>query len=201
MSLAQLVQKAESIAPELAKEGKEIEEVVQQLHREIRTTSYLLHPPLLDEAGLNSALSGYVQGVAERSGMAIQLNLSEDFGRLPSDMELAIFRVVQECLTNIHRHAESKTACIRVGRDKASVYIEVRDEGKGVSPQRFAEIQSRGSGVGISGIRERLRQFHGEIKIESTDTGTSVLVSIPFPASTYIASQEAAEEPPFKTAV
>ena len=181
LSLAQLVQKAEMIAPELAKEGKEIEEVVQQLHREIRTTSYLLHPPLLDEAGVKPALSWYVQGVAERSGIAIDLNISEDFGRLPAEIELAIFRVVQECLTNIHRHAASKTAYIRVTRKKASVCIEVRDEGKGMSPQRLAEIQSRGCGVGIGGIRERLRRFHGEMKIESNGSGTTVSATIPIP--------------------
>lgn len=179
LSLAQLVQNAEGISPELAKEGRQIEEVVQQLHSEIRTTSYLLHPPLLDEVGLSSALSWYVQGLVERSGIAIDLNISNDFGRLPADMELAIFRVVQECLTNIHRHAESKTAAIRIGRENGSVCIEVRDEGKGISPERLAEIESRGSGVGIAGIRERVRHFGGTMKIESDQTGTRVLASIP----------------------
>jgi len=179
LSLAQLVQKVQMIAPELAKEGKEIEEVVQQLHREIRTTSYLLHPPLLDEAGVKPALSWYLQGVMERSGIAIELDIPEDFGRLPAEMELAIFRVVQECLTNIHRHAESKTARIRISREKARVRIEVRDEGKGMSPQRLAEIQMQGSGVGIGGIRERLRRFHGELKIESNGSGTTVSAVIP----------------------
>lgn len=181
MSLAQLVQKTQAISPELTKEGKEIEEVVQQLHREIRTTSYLLHPPLLDEAGVKAALNWYVQGVMERSGIVIQLNVSEDFGRLPAEMELAIFRVVQECLTNIHRHAESKSARIRITREKGSVLIDVRDEGKGISPQRLAEIQTHGSGVGIGGIRERLRRFGGEMKIESNGSGTVVSATIPIP--------------------
>jgi signal transduction histidine kinase len=181
MSLAQLVQRAEVSAPELAKEGKNIEQMVQQLHREIRTTSYLLHPPLLDECGLSSALNWYVQGVAERSGIAITLNIAEDFGRLPSDMELAIFRVVQECLTNIHRHAQSKTASIRVAHENGAVRLEVEDHGKGISPERLAEIESRGFGVGISGIRERLHQFHGELKIASNGSGTRVFVSIPVP--------------------
>lgn len=181
LSLAQMVQKAEKIAPELAKDGKEVEEVVQQLHREIRTTSYLLHPPLLDEAGVKSALGWYVQGVGERSGIAIELNIAEDFGRLLPEMELAIFRVVQECLTNIHRHAESKTASIRVAREKGSIRIEVRDEGKGISPQRLAEIQTQGSGVGIGGIRERLRRFHGEMQIESNGLGTVVSATMPIP--------------------
>ncbi|HLV87892.1 MAG TPA: PAS domain S-box protein [Candidatus Sulfotelmatobacter sp.] len=179
LGLAQLVQDAEIVSPELAKAGRQIEEVVQQLHREIRTTSYLLHPPLLDEAGLSSALEWYVQGLAERGRMAIDFDISADFGRLPADMELAIFRVVQECLTNIHRHAESKTATIRIARDNGSVCIEVRDEGKGISPERLVEIESRGSGVGIAGIRERVRHFGGTMKIESDQTGTRVLVSIP----------------------
>jgi len=179
LSLAQLVKKAEEVAPELARQGKEIEEVVQQLRREIRTTSYLLHPPLLDEAGLNSALSWYVQGVAERSGMQIDLRIADNLGRLPADMELAIFRVVQECLTNIHRHAESKTALIRVAREEEKIRMEIRDKGKGMSRERLAEIHSRGSGVGIGGIRERLRYFGGEMRIESDASGTRVLATIP----------------------
>lgn len=190
LSLAQMVQKAEMIAPELANEGKEIEQVVQQLHREIRTTSYLLHPPGLDEAGINPALSWYVQGAAERSGIAIDLNVSEEFGRLPSEMELAIFRIVQECLTNIHRHANSKTAYIRVVRERAGVCIEVRDDGKGISPERLAEIRSGGCGVGIGGIRERLRRFHGEMKIESNSSGTTVSTIIPIPNETPLAHLE-----------
>lgn len=179
LSLAQLLDRVQVVAPELAKQGKEIETIVQQLFREIRTTSYLLHPPLLDDAGLSSALNWYVQGVAERSGIAINLSVSNDVGRLPAEMELAVFRMVQECLINIHRHAESKTASIRLGRQEESLCIEVRDEGKGISPQRLAEIQSRGSGVGIGGIRERLRQFRGEMRIESNGSGTTVFASIP----------------------
>jgi PAS domain S-box-containing protein len=183
LNLAQLVERAQVIAPELAKEGKEIEGVIQQLHREIRTTSYLLHPPLLDECGLASALYSYVEGLAERSHIAIALDVAANVGRLPSDMELAIFRVVQECLTNIHRHSGSETALIRITRDGKSVRTEVQDHGKGIPPRRLSEIQSHGVGVGIMGIRERIRQFHGEMKIESNGSGTSVIVSIPMPKS------------------
>lgn len=190
LSLAQMIQKAEGIAPDLVKDGREVEKVVQQLHREIRTTSYLLHPPLLDEAGLGSALNWYVQGLTERSRMKIDLNISDDFGRLPADMELAIFRVVQECLTNIHRHAESKTAFIRIARGDGSVCIEVRDEGKGISPERLSEIESRGSGVGIAGIRERVRQFGGEMKIQSDGFGTTVYAMAPLPHNARSADQE-----------
>jgi PAS domain S-box-containing protein len=190
LSLAQLVENAALVAPALAQEGKEIEGVVQQLHREIRTTSYLLHPPLLDECGLASALNWYVEGLAERSHIAITLDVAANVGRLPSDMELAIFRLVQECLTNIHRHSGSKTALIRVAREAESVRTEVRDQGKGISPERLLEIQSHGSGVGMRGIRERIRQFHGEMKIESNGSGTSVIVTIPTPKQVRSAGNE-----------
>lgn len=181
LSLAQLVHRAEGIAPELAREGKEIEGVVQQLHREIRTTSYLLHPPLLDECGLASAVNWYVEGLGQRSGIAIQLDISDNLGRLPSDMELAIFRLVQECLTNIHRHSGSKAASIRIFVEAESLHAEVSDQGKGIPPERLAEIRSGGSGVGIKGMQERLRQFGGTMSVESNGAGTRVSASIPLP--------------------
>ncbi len=181
LSLAQLVERAQVVAPELAKEGKEIEGVVQQLHREIRTTSYLLHPPLLDECGLASALNLYVEGLAERSDVAITLDVADNVRRLPSDIELAIFRFVQECLTNIHRHSGSKTADIRMFVDAESLHVEVSDRGKGIPPERLAEIRSGGSGVGIRGMQERLRQFGGEMTIDATGSGTRVLAAVPIP--------------------
>jgi PAS domain S-box-containing protein len=181
MNLAQFVQKTGRTAPEVAGEAETIQEMVQQLHRDIRTTSYLLHPPLLDESGLYSALSWYTQGLVERSGLQVRLDMSEDFGRLPGDMELVVFRLVQECLTNIHRHSGSKLASIRVVRQSDQVAVEVRDQGAGMSPERLAQVQSGGSGVGIRGMRERLRQFKGEMKIESDCNGTGILVTIPVP--------------------
>jgi PAS domain S-box-containing protein len=159
LSLAQLVERAQVIAPELAKEGKEIEEIVQQLHREIRTTSYLLHPPLLDECGLASAVNWYVEGLSRRSGIAIELDIADNLGRLPSEVELAIFRFVQECLTNIHRHSGSKSASIRIFVEAETLHAEVSDRGKGIMPERLAEIRSGATGVGIKGMQERLRQF------------------------------------------
>jgi PAS domain S-box-containing protein len=181
ISLAQLVQKTGRNAPELATEAEQIQETVQQLHREIRTTSYLLHPPLLDENGLYSAISWYLQGLLERSGLEVQLDISKEFGRLPRDMELVIFRLVQECLTNIHRHSESKTASIRIARESNQISLDIRDKGKGMPPARLAEIQSGRSGVGIGGMRERLRQFEGTMNIESDRSGTRVFASIPLP--------------------
>jgi PAS domain S-box-containing protein len=149
MDLAQVVQKAGRNAPDIAAEIEPIQETVEQLHREIRTTSYLLHPPLLDENGLYSAITWYVQGLLDRSRLAIQLDIPLEFGRLPRDMELVIFRLVQECLTNIHRHSESKTASIQMARESNQITLDIRDQGKGMSPERLAEVQAGRSGVGI----------------------------------------------------
>ena len=146
LSLAQLVERAEAIAPELAKDGKEIEGVVQQLQREIRTTSYLLHPPLLDECGLRSAVNWYVEGVARRSGIAIELDIADTLGRLPSEMELAIFRFVQECLTNIHRHSGSKAASIRMFVETGTLHAEVSDQGRGIMQERLAKFDQARQG-------------------------------------------------------
>jgi PAS domain S-box-containing protein len=185
MNVAMLVQTAGRNAPALAAEAERIQETVQQLHREIRTASYLLHPPLLDESGLDSALSWYTHGLMERSGLEITLSIEEDFGRLPRDMELMVFRLVQECLTNIHRHSESKTAVIRVGREEGKLSVEVRDQGRGIPADRLAEIQSRGSGVGIRGMQERVRQFNGKMTIHSDPSGTQISVSIPIPKTDF----------------
>ena len=183
MNLAQLGKIAAHNSPHLVADVKRIEESVQQLHREIRTASYLLHPPLLDESGLASALGWYTQGLSERSGLDIDLRIADDFGRIPGEMELIVFRVVQECLTNIHRHSGSKRAIIRIARQPDTVTVRVADSGKGISPKKLGEIQSSGSGVGIRGMRERLRQFHGNLSIDSNEAGTTVCVTIPLPGN------------------
>jgi signal transduction histidine kinase len=139
----------------------------------------LLHPPLLDEAGISSALSWYVQGLAERSSLEIDLRVPDNFGRLPYEMELLIFRIVQESLTNIHRHSGSKTALIQLEREEESIRVKIEDHGTGMSPERLAAIQSQGTGVGIRGMRERLRHFHGDLTIESDDSGTRVCATLP----------------------
>ena len=180
LQLAQFVEDAAAHdAPQLAKQAGEIEQAVQQLSRELRTTSYLLHPPLLDESGISSALSWYVQGLAERSSLEIDLQIPENFGRLPSEMELLIFRLVQESLTNIHRHSGSKTALIQLERKENSIHVKVEDHGSGMPPERLAEIQSQGTGVGIRGMRERVRHFHGDLVVESNGSGTKVCASLP----------------------
>ena len=179
MQLARISADAKKNPAQLAKDIQDAEESVQHLSQEIRTTSYLLHPPLLDETGISSALSWYVQGLAERSSLAIDLKIPDNLGRLPSEMELLLFRLVQECLTNIHRHSGSKTARIRIEREGNNIHLEVEDKGRGMSPERLAEIQSQGTGVGIRGMRERVRHFRGDLVIESNGSGTKVYATLP----------------------
>ena len=174
MKMQRLLQKIKQTAPELTSEPEVIQGLLDKLNQDIRTTSYLLHPPLLDESGLAAALPWYVRGLSERGGIDIRLDISENLGRLPQDMELVIFRLIQECLTNVHRHSGSKTALIRIGRDEGRIRIEVADQGKGISRERLAEIQAGGTGVGIRGMRERVRQLNGEMEIESNGSGTTI---------------------------
>jgi len=187
------MQEAGYKSSEVTSKIEEIQKTVQQLHREIRTTSYLLHPPLLDESGLYSAISLYLQGLRERSALEVRFEISEQFGRLPSELELAIFRLVQESLTNIHRHSGSKTASIRIDRESNQITLDIRDQGKGMSSERMAEIQSGRSGVGISGMRERLRQFEGTMNIESDSSGTRIFATIPLPKPASLEGQSKAE--------
>jgi signal transduction histidine kinase len=153
--------------------------LVQELSQEVRTISHLLHPPLLDEAGLASALRWYVEGFAQRSKTRVDLEVA-DFGRLSRESETAIFRTVQECLTNIHRHSESPTASIRIGTSDNQVWVEVEDRGKGIPPEKQGEMASKGTpGVGIRGMRERLHQLGGTLEIHSSGKGTLVLARVP----------------------
>ena len=166
--------------PLLARGVEESQELVQQLSNEIRTLSYLLHPPLLDENGLSEAIRWYIGGLTERSGINIELSISESFGRLPREMEVTLFRIVQECLTNIHRHSGSKNAMIRILRKADSISLEIQDEGKGIPAEKLGNIQAH-SGVGITGIRERVRHFGGVLNIQSNYLGTTISVTFPAP--------------------
>jgi PAS domain S-box-containing protein len=188
MNIARLAEDANNDPGQLAKDIESVQDLVKHLTQEIRTTSYLLHPPLLDESGLSSALQWYVQGLADRSGLDIDLDIPEHFERLSPEMEVVIFRIVQECLTNTHRHSGSKTARIVVARKGENVYVEVQDHGKGMSRERFAEVQSHGTGVGLRGMRERAHQLHGDLSIESNSLGTKI--SATFPAKTLPANEE-----------
>lgn len=156
------------------------ESLVQQMSTEVRTISHLLHPPLLDEAGLSSALRWYVDGFAQRSGIKVELDMPDNFGRLPSDLETAVFRVAQECLTNIHRHSGSAVAKIRVRQRDEQLWLDIEDKGRGIPQHKLEEMASTGTpGVGIRGMQERLRQLDGKLAIESNQNGTSVRVRLP----------------------
>jgi signal transduction histidine kinase len=158
------------------------EALVKEMTTGIRTISYLRHPPLLDEAGLISALRWYVEGLAARSEIRVDLEVPDDFNRLPQDLEMAIFRVVQECLTNVHRHSGSPVAKIRLSRSADDVQLEVRDQGKGIPPEKLSEMASSGApGVGIRGMRERIHQLGGTLEISSDGNGkgTAVVVKLP----------------------
>ena len=158
--------------------------LVQDLSKEVRTISHLLHPPLLDEAGLASALRWYVDGFAQRSKIKVDLKFPADFGRLPRESETAIFRTVQECLTNIHRHSGSSIATIRIDASVNQVRLEVEDRGKGISQEKQSEMASTGiPGVGIRGMRERLRQLGGSLDIHSDGKGTLIVAQLPVVAT------------------
>jgi len=165
------------------------ESLVHEMTTEVRTISHLLHPPLLDEAGLSSALRWYVDGFALRSKIQVDLDLPADFGRLPRESETAIFRVVQECLTNIHRHSGSSNAKILLRQRDHEVVVEIADKGKGIPPEKREEMSSSGSpGIGIRGMRERLRQLSGTLEIDSNGSGTVITVHLPVPESSQPAS-------------
>jgi PAS domain S-box-containing protein len=155
------------------------EALVVRVSDEIRTLSYLLHPPLLDEIGLESALKDYVDGFSTRSKIEVRLDIPREFGRLSKDAEIALFRVAQECLTNIHRHSGSGTAAIRIVRDDGTVKLEVQDDGKGMPAERVALLNTTGTlGVGFRGMRERLRQLGGSLVVSSNEKGTLVAATL-----------------------
>jgi PAS domain S-box-containing protein len=148
--------------------------------REVRTLSYLLYPPMLEETGLSSAIRWHLDEFSKRSGIRTTYETA-DQARLPRDIELALFRVFQESLTNIHRHSESKTAQIRFAIEPERVFLEIKDQGKGMSSD-FSGSKTHPPdtlGVGIRGMHERVRQLGGELQITSTAEGTTVCVTIP----------------------
>jgi signal transduction histidine kinase len=167
---------AQSENTKIAKMVQDSGALTEELTRQIRTMSYLLHPPLLDEAGLESALRWYIDGFAQRSNIAVDLVVYEDVGRLSSEVEIALFRVVQESLTNVHRHSGSRVASVRIARDSEQVTLEVRDEGK--SEQQGKKIFN--PGVGILGMRERVRQLGGSLELYSDEGGTIVRAFVPW---------------------
>lgn len=169
--------------PYLLRSVSEVVALADQAINEIRTMSYLLHPPLLDEVGFSCAAEWYVEGFAKRSGINVTLDFANERQRLPIAVETALFRVLQESLTNVHRHSKAKQAKVRYLRQPESTILEIRDFGCGIAAERlsgFCEVNGQ-TGVGLAGMRERLNELNGRLELESDGHGTSVRAIVPLP--------------------
>jgi len=163
----------------------EIAGLADQALQEIRTTSYLLHPPLLDEAGFNSAAQWFVDGFGKRSGIEVRLDLATKHERMPISIETALFRVLQESLTNVHRHSGALEVSIRFQYQAETVMLEIRDCGRGIPMETLTRLRESNSetGVGLAGMRERLNELNGKLEIESDCHGTSLRAIVPLPVA------------------
>jgi PAS domain S-box-containing protein len=183
INLETLVQKASTLPKDFVEAVSESQLLCEQTQAEIRTLSYLLHPPMLDEAGLILALEWFVDGFSRRSGIHVDFNAPPEFRRLPSQMETALFRIVQESLANIYRHSGSRTAEVGLERGEGQVCLRVTDHGRGIAATGngggATAQRAETLGVGISGMRERLRQLGGRLEVRSDKTGTSVTAVLP----------------------
>lgn len=155
---------------------------VETCSSELRTMSYLLHPPLLDALGLGGAIRDYADGFAKRSGIRVDLELPSDLGRMPSEAETTVFRVMQECLTNVLRHSGSHTASISLYHEGNDLFLEISDTGHGMPAEQLQDMREgrSGLGVGIAGMRERLRQLDGRLTIDSSESGTCIRSRLPY---------------------
>ena len=161
-------------------------ELLDDVSREIRTVSYVLHPPMLDELGLEYVLPWFVEGFSKRSGIAVDMDIQKDIGRLPADVETTLFRIAQEAMTNVHRHSGSNTARIALHRDAGSATLEIEDQGRGLPPDVLEPTRhaTAGLGIGIAGMRERVRQLGGRLDISGSSRGTAVRVVLPLASRT-----------------
>jgi PAS domain S-box-containing protein len=171
----QAVARSHSVSAALRGIHRESLELIEGAMQEIRTLSYVLHPPMLDEAGIASALRWYVKGFSERSGISVTLDAPDDFGRFPREIEMMMFRVAAESLSNIHRHSGSSKAAIRLIRAPDEFVIEIEDWGRGISAERLRAAETGALGVGIVGMRERVAEIHGKLIISSRPGGGSVV--------------------------
>jgi signal transduction histidine kinase len=161
-----------SVNPAVASLISDSKTLLERSIQEIRTISHLLHPPLLDEIGLGSALNQFVRGFSERSQTVVHLEIAREFGRLPADVELSIFRLVQESLTNIHKHSGATTATVALDVTENNVVVTVRDDGVGIP-------QGQSAGIGLAGMRERVLQLGGTFDVQSSRAGTTISATFP----------------------
>jgi PAS domain S-box-containing protein len=170
--------------PRNTSELAECSQLIEEAISEVRTISYLLYPPMLEELGLKSAVPWYLEGFTKRSGIKTTFEVSPDFDRIPGDLELALFRVLQESLTNVHRHSGSSTAIVRLLTKDQAVILQVIDEGKGTQSKNLedrAQDWMGTFGVGLRGMNERLRQLGGTLELSSNQEGTTVSATLPLP--------------------
>jgi signal transduction histidine kinase len=179
MTNAAITDQIQGAYPQAAGDLRRNDDLVDEILRSIRTISHLLHPPLLDESGLPSALRLYVEEFSARSGIKVNCDCETSQERLPLEMETALFRIAQECLGNVHRHSSSPTAGVRFYLRGEKAHLEVSDKGRGISVERQREISIGGGGVGLRGMRERIAQLGGELQITSSSTGTTIEVAVP----------------------
>ncbi|HMD44045.1 MAG TPA: PAS domain S-box protein [Candidatus Acidoferrum sp.] len=181
MNISKVAREKEKLSSQAERCVEENQKLVEQIQSEIRTLSHLLHPPLLDEIGLESAIRWFIDGFTQRSKIDVSLDMPSGLDRMTSESELAIFRIVQESLTNIHRHSGSLTARIQLAKEDGCLHCKISDDGRGIPLEKQLELNSYGvMGVGISGMRERIRQLGGTVQIESNGRGTTVAVTLPF---------------------
>ncbi len=156
-------------------------QLLDQSIAETRTISHLLHPPLLDEVGFSSAAKWYVQGFSERSGVEVKMEIPDRLGRLPRSLELGLFRVLQESLTNIHRHSKSARAEVALQAFPEKIVLRVRDYGRGIPQELLSAFRTRGTslGIGLTGMRERVRELGGHLDIQSSAAGTQISLTVP----------------------
>jgi len=181
MNLSVLERDSSSLTTSQANRISDSIEMVSRCTSEIRTMSYLLHPPLLDEMGLPAALAAYSDGFAHRSGIRVQLDIAKDFKRLPTDSETGIFRIVQQSLANIHRHSGSRVAKVAIRQDAEEITLMISDEGGGIAPEVLEDINSGAGlvGVGMAGMRERTRIMKGHFHVSSSSRGTTIEIRLP----------------------
>jgi signal transduction histidine kinase len=158
---------------------QDVEDLLQQAVREVRTVSHLLHPPLLDESGLFSAVRWYAEGFSKRSGLKLRLEFDERADRFDRDVETGLFRILQEALTNVHRHSQAEAVQIKITAKKARLVLSIQDDGKGIPSDALATTANGSQGVGLSSMRERSGLLGGTFKVETNSSGTLIVVSVP----------------------
>ena len=168
-------------SPDQAGLWTQSQEMMEQCVSEVRTLSYLLHPPMIDDVGLASAARWLVDGIAQRSGIQVSLDAPPDMARLPAEVEIGLFRVLQEGLTNVHRHSGASAADVLIRQETGQVILEIKDNGRGIRPETLSRFDSTGAGmgVGLSGMRERVRELGGRLTVEADSQGTALQIVIP----------------------